>query len=208
MRGDPYRNIAAWYDTIIEPLTAGLRKKSLKLYPPASGLSVLEVGCGTGTNLVPYHQAGCRVFGIDVSSAMIAQAQKKLNAHADLRVGDGARMPYCNDQFDLAVAMLTLHEMPSNIRPLVIKEMARVLKTNGRMLVVDYQGEPHPTPLGRLGRGATYIIERMAGASHFNNFRDFLKRGGLPPLFADQGLEIKEHTRAAIGTIALYRLCL
>ena len=206
MRDDPYRKMASWYDTMLAPFTASLRRKTLGLYPPMSGLQVLEVGCGTGTNLVPFHEAGCRVAGIDLSPAMIAQAQKKLTDPADLRVGDAASMPYSNDQFDLIVAMLTLHEMPSKLRPMVLQEMVRVLKTSGRMLLVDYQCEPHRTLLGWLGRWITYIIERMAGGDHFKNYQDYIARNGLPPLFTAQQLTIKKEASAANGNIALYLL--
>ena len=206
MRDDPYRKMAPWYDTIIEPFTASLRSKVVRLCPPVEGLKVLEVGCGTGTNLVPFQKAGCRVSGIDLSPAMIAQAQKKLNAQADFRVGDASGMPYPDNHFDLTVAMLTLHEMPAKIRPLVIKEMVRVLKANGKMLLVDYQCEPNRTPLGWLGKGITYIIERMAGGSHFKNYQDYMARNGLPPLFTAQQLAIHKKTDAANGNIVFYLL--
>ena len=207
MRKDPYRQMAPWYDTIFEPFTASLRRKSLGLYPPADGLLVLEIGCGTAANLVPFHAAGCHVFGIDLSPAMIAQAQAKLNAHADMRVGDASNMPFPQDHFDLTLAMLTLHEMPPKIRPLVIQEMMRVLKPNGRMLLVDYQVKPDRTPLGQIGKWIIFIIERMAGGSHFRNYQDFMDNGGLPALFTDQHLIVEKTTMAANGNIALYLLC-
>ncbi len=47
----------------------------MKVYPPKEGMLVLDVGCGTGTNLSLYHEAGCSVFGIDSSPAMLAEAK-------------------------------------------------------------------------------------------------------------------------------------
>ncbi len=206
MTSDPYRKHAASYDTFVEPFVAGVRKKSLELHPPASGLSVLEAGCGTGTNLIPYQKAGCRVCGIDLSPAMIAQAKKKLNAQADLHVGDASCMPYSNDRFDLIVAMFTLHEMPSNVRPGVMREMVRVLKPDGRALLVDYRIGPLAFPLGWLTKGVAFTFEMLAGGEHFKNYRDFLDRKGLPPLFATQPLAVKRQATAGRGTIALYLL--
>jgi len=206
MTGDPYRKHAASYDTFVEPFTAGVRRKSLGLHPPASGLSVLEVGCGTGSNLIPYQTAGCRVCGIDLSPAMIAQAQKKLDGLADLRVGDASCMPYSDDDFDLILAMFTLHEMPFHVRPEVISEMKRVLKPHGRLLLVDYRIGPIAFPLGWLAKGIAYTFERLAGSEHFKNYRDFVGRNGLPPLFATQPLFVKRQATAGRGNIALYLL--
>ena len=63
---DAYRKSAKNYDKFVEPLNAALRQIAMKLYPPMEGLKVLEVGCGTGTNLELYHNAGCHVHGIDI----------------------------------------------------------------------------------------------------------------------------------------------
>ncbi len=206
MTGDPYRKHAASYDTFVEPFVAGVRKKSLGLHTPTSGSSVLDVGCGTGTNLIPYQTAGCRVCGIDLSPAMIVQAQKKLDSRADLRVGDASCMPYSNNRFDLIVAMFTLHEMPPQVRPEVIGEMMRVLKPHGRVLLVDYRIGPIRFPLGWLAKRVAYTFEMLAGGEHFRNYRDFMGRNGLPPLFATQPLAIKKQATAGRGNIALYLL--
>jgi ubiquinone/menaquinone biosynthesis C-methylase UbiE len=201
---DPYHKHAVWYDTFVEPFITGVRRKSLDLHPPASGLNVLEVGCGTGTNLVPHKRAGSLVCGIDRSPSMIAQAQRKLNGQADLRVGDASRMPYSNDRFDLIVAMFTLHEMPPDLRPLVMREMIRVVKPHGRMLLVDYQTGPLVAPWGWIEKGVAFTFERLAGGDHYKNYCDFMNRKGLPSLLRSQHLSVKRRAAAASGNIALY----
>ncbi|MBC8440144.1 MAG: class I SAM-dependent methyltransferase [Deltaproteobacteria bacterium] len=90
-----------------------------KMYIPKEGMRVFEVGCGTGTNLKLYQQAGCEVYGIDLSPSMVKAASKKLGEQADIKLGDASQMPYSDGYFDLVIAMLTLHEMPNSIRPLV-----------------------------------------------------------------------------------------
>lgn len=51
---DPYRRIAGVYDRLIEPMQSGVRRVALDVVPPQSGWQVLDVGCGTGSGLVPY----------------------------------------------------------------------------------------------------------------------------------------------------------
>lgn len=55
---DPYRNTAKLYDRYIEPLLADLRRTGIRLHRPRKGMQVLDVGCGTGTTLQFYINAG------------------------------------------------------------------------------------------------------------------------------------------------------
>ena len=88
MPPDAYRWIARLYDPLLERFDAGLRAIGLKMYPPQAGMAVLDVGCGTGSTLALYAQAGCSVFGIDRSPAMLEVARGKLGAGASLLLGD------------------------------------------------------------------------------------------------------------------------
>ncbi|MDJ0854464.1 MAG: class I SAM-dependent methyltransferase, partial [Desulfobacterales bacterium] len=172
MTHDPYRRLAKVYDICTEPFNAGLRHMGLKLATPRQGQRVLEVGCGTGTNLLHYQQAGSEVFGIDLSPRMLAQAHRKLGSRARLHQGDAARLPYPDAVFDLAVAMLTLHEMPRSKRSVVMEEMARVVKAEGQLLLVDFHPGPLQFPRGYGIKPFILMIERLAGREHFRNYCD------------------------------------
>ena len=69
---DPYRRIARFYDAMVEPFNATLRRYVVKVARPKEGMKVLEVGCGTGTNLELFADAGCEIAGIDLSPSMMA----------------------------------------------------------------------------------------------------------------------------------------
>ncbi len=77
---DQYKNIATLYDRIFEPMNSGLRKIGLKMYPPKTGMDVLDIGSGTGAHLKLYQNEKCNVFGIDLSESMLKVAEKKLDA--------------------------------------------------------------------------------------------------------------------------------
>jgi ubiquinone/menaquinone biosynthesis C-methylase UbiE len=79
---------------LVEPLVSHLRAIGMRMSLPQKGMLVLDIGCGTGTQLHLYRKAGCQAFGIDTSSAMLAVARQKLGGDAELRLGDACQMPY------------------------------------------------------------------------------------------------------------------
>lgn len=206
MRKGAHKNSAEWYDSLIEPLVRAVRTTGLTLFPPNEGMSVLDVGCGTGTHLHLYQEAGCRVFGIDLSLAMLNVAQAKLAGRAGLCLGDAARMPFPDESVDLITAMLALHEMPAPLRSPVVREAKRVMKKDGRFLVIDYHPGPIRFPEGWFSRIIIACIEFMAGREHFGNYRGFMANKGLTPLLADNGLLVDRKGVAGGGTLGLYLL--
>ncbi|MEN8212132.1 MAG: class I SAM-dependent methyltransferase [Thermodesulfobacteriota bacterium] len=206
MKGDPYKNSTKFYDTFIGPATIALRKIVLKMILPKRGMRILEVGCGTGLNLKLYQEAGCEIYGIDLSPSMVNAASKKLGEQADIRVGDASKMPYPNNYFDLVLAMFTLHEMPDSMRLPVIHEMARVIKTDGHLLLVDFHPGPILFPTGWLYKAIIFFIEMSAGQEHFKNYRDFIANKGLPPLIKTNNLYVEKKKVVGRGNLALFSL--
>jgi ubiquinone/menaquinone biosynthesis C-methylase UbiE len=201
---DPYRTSAAHYDRFVGPLTSALRRSGMKMCPPKPGMKVLEVGCGTGSNLMLYRQAGCSVYGIDLSPSMLAVARNKLGEGADLQLGDASSMAYQENFFDLVIAMFLLHDMSSEIRPAVMREIIRVTKPEGRVLIIDFHPGPIPFPKGWIYKAVILFIERVAGREHFSNFRDFLLRKGLPGLIQSQNLVVDRQKIVSAGNIAFF----
>lgn len=201
---DPYRRYALKYDTFVEPFNSVIRQIGIKSFPVKAGMKVLDVGCGTGTNLALYHKAGCLVHGIDLSPSMLEVARNKLGEHADLRVGDASEMPYQDNFFDLVTSMFTLHEMPYMIRPQVMKEMIRVMSREGRILLTDYHPGPIRFPKGWMFKAIILFFEMVAGREHFKNYRDFLKRQGLTGLIDAFKLVVEKKKVVSGGNIALF----
>ena len=206
MSSDPYKKTAKKYDRYVEPSIAALRQIGMKMYKPKEGMHVLDVGCGTGTSLMLYHEAGCKAFGIDLSPAMVKMAQEKLGNFAEIRLGDASKMPYSDDSFDLVTGFFILHEMPYQIRPSVIREMSRVLKHDGRILLIDYHPGPIRFPKGWMYKIIILFFEIMAGREHFMNYRDFLSRNCLKDLIVKKNLRVSKEKIVSGGNIALFLL--
>ena len=206
MDSDPYRHSAAFYDTFAGRLSIYLKPARMMLAPPIRGMNVLDVGCGTGADLELYHRAGCHIHGVDLSPAMIEVARRKFKGSADFHLCDAVNMPFQDGFFDLVLSTYTLHEMNHQHRPTVLREMMRVVKKDGRLLLIDFLPGPFPFPGGWMIRMFILILEFMAGRDHFNNGRDFLRRDGLLGLIQPAQLKIDSTMSQGAGNIGCFLL--
>ena len=200
---DPYRLTARWYDPIFEPINKGLRLLGLRMFRPKKGMSILDVGCGTGVLLEFYKRYNCHLYGIDTSAAMIAIAEKRLGTEAELRLGSAAEMPYPDHSFDLVTSMLVLHEIERPIQLAILDEIKRVLKPAGRLLLVDFNPGPVEFFDGWRTKGIILISEIAAGREHFKNYRRFMSAGGLQHLVDTAKLTVIKQKVVAGGPIKL-----
>jgi ubiquinone/menaquinone biosynthesis C-methylase UbiE len=206
LKEDPYKNSARKYDFFVEPFNKTLRQIGIGLHPPVPGMNVLDVGCGTGTTLTHYQKAGCNVFGIDSSPAMLSVTKTKLGSEANLLLGDASNMEYPSDFFDMIITMMTLHEMAPTVRLGVFDEMIRVLKKDGRILVIDYHPSNQIFPKGWMHKSVIYFFETMAGSEHFRNFRHFIAADGIPGLVEARNLDIEKKKIVGSGNLGIFVL--
>jgi SAM-dependent methyltransferase len=106
-----------------------------------SSISILEVGCGTGSNLWFCAREGFRVAGIDGSETAIAYAKdwfEREGLKGDLRVGDFTKLPFGDASFDLVIdrGALSFAPMPG-IRE-AVGAIRRVLRPGGKFLFTPY----------------------------------------------------------------------
>jgi len=206
MTADPYSKKAKRYDAFVEPFVRALRVIGMNMFPLGKGMSVLDIGCGTGTHLEIYQKRGCTVIGIDSSPAMLEVARAKLTERAELHLGEASHMPFPPESFDLVLAMFLLHETPARIRSSVMKEAKRVTKRSGRFLAIDYHPGAARFPRGWLYKMVILFMEISVGRKHFRNYRDFMANGGLEPLISKLGLAIDRKKITGGGTVGLYLL--
>jgi ubiquinone/menaquinone biosynthesis C-methylase UbiE len=200
---DAYGVQARFYDRVVEPLNAPLRVAARQVCAPRPEWTVLDVGCGTGAALAEYAQAGCRVIGADPSPAMIARARDRLGDDADLRLINGSRLPADDGSVDLVLVSLVLHSVSRADAVGILREAARVLVADGRMLLVDFGTSGLRFPRGWLGRGITVLAELAAGPRHAANSLHYLRHGGLPVLLDEAGLVVRAVRPTAGGAITI-----
>jgi len=139
---------AARYDLLLTIVTLGreraLRERMLDLANVKSGESVLDVGCGTGTLAIAAKRRvgnAAAVHGIDASPEMIARAQKKANrarVSVAFDVAPAESLPFTDGKFDVVLSTVMLHHLRRAAREQCLREIRRVLKPGGRVLVVDF----------------------------------------------------------------------
>jgi ubiquinone/menaquinone biosynthesis C-methylase UbiE len=206
VKKDPYHHIVKIYDLVAEPPASILRRIGLRLYLPQENMYILDAGCGTGTQLKLLSKFGCKLYGVDASPAMLGAARRKLGDIAELSLQDITHMNFPDQMFDLVTVVLVLHEVPASLRPAVLTECKRVLRADGRILVIDYHFESYSFLLGSILRVLRRLVEMGVGREHYANYRNYQKREGLMPLLADTKLSIDKRIVALGGVAAVYLL--
>lgn len=135
-----YSRTAAHYDELAGPIyLAGIQRLLPFVRVPPTP-AILDVGCGTGLNLV---EAARRfgparlLAGIDISPGMVAVARAKtaaLGLPAQIIQGDAERLPYPDGLFDLVLCNSVFHWFRD--RPAAMREMARVLRPGGQLALI------------------------------------------------------------------------
>jgi ubiquinone/menaquinone biosynthesis C-methylase UbiE len=104
-----------------------------------AGKKVLEVGCGVGSDLLRFARAGARVEGIDLSPKSVSLAKSRLqnyNCQGSVLVADVERLPFKDNEFDLAYSWGVLHHTPNPTK--AIREIYRVTKPGGEICIMLY----------------------------------------------------------------------
>lgn len=92
---------------------------------------ILDMGCGTGIIMKKFQNLGFNICGIDKSSDAISFCKKRgLN---NVKLGDGNNIPFENEKFDIVIALDILEHVDDD--SLVLKEMNRVLKKGGKLII-------------------------------------------------------------------------
>ncbi len=142
---------------------------------------MLDVATGTGLMAREMAPHVAHVNGIDVTPEMLAQARQIAAdsgiANLTFDDGDATNLPYADDRFDIVISRIAVHHFD---KPEVeLREMRRVCKPHGRVVIVDITASDDPSIADAHNR-----LERMRDPSHtaafcLSDLRALAQRSGL-----------------------------
>lgn len=205
MMDDVYRIQRHFYDLTRKYYLLGRDKLIAELDPPEGG-SVLEIGCGTGRNLVAVGQRypGVRLYGVDISSEMLVSARKSIaragmGERAVLAEGDAADFDaaalFGQAQFDRVFISYALSMIPDWQGAL--EQAARCVAPGGRLDIVDFGQQDalpglwrrglfawlakfHVAPPAELGTALARLADATGSAGHCRSlYRGYAIMGGI-----------------------------
>jgi len=139
---DYFRQVAESWDTIraMHVPQQQLEDTLLEIVGNEPVGELLDIGTGTGRMLEILADRTTRGIGIDLSSDMLAVARSNIDraglTHVHVRKGDMYNLPLDDASIDLAILHLVLHYSDDPLA--VIREASRVLRADGRLIIVDF----------------------------------------------------------------------
>jgi ubiquinone/menaquinone biosynthesis C-methylase UbiE len=142
------------------------RRRLREILAPGDGERVLEVGPGTGyyaLEMAEWLQPDGRLDVFDLQQEMLDHTMQAAAEHDLTNItptqGDARTLPYEDDSFDAAYLVTVLGEIPDQIPAL--RELRRVVKPGGRVVVGELMGDPHVVTFGALTSRAEAVGLRL-----------------------------------------------
>ena len=135
-------------------------------------LKILDIGCGGGRHLKLFAEQAFDVYGCDFSAEGIEQTKKMLNENsltAKLKLGNMSRIPYKDNFFAGAVSFGVYYYSTKDEMKKSISELYRVLKKDGKALILIKTKDDFRKKLGKKIEKNTVIME-----TDFTNEKDMI----------------------------------
>lgn len=197
------RELRESYDRIFRraPLreAPGLYRRLMRVLAPERGSTLLDVACGGGYLLAEAEAAGLRAVGVDLSAVALELARDGAPGAAAV-LGDGERLPFAGGAFDCVTNIGSLEHFFDPGAG--VREMARVLKKGGRLLVMVPNSYFLMTVWnvlwqGDSGRATDQEVDRWATRREWS---DLLRGNGL------EVERVLKHNYSARRSPLLYKL--
>jgi ubiquinone/menaquinone biosynthesis C-methylase UbiE len=216
------------YDLAFRRMFRGLRRRVARTVEKERLYPWLDVCCGTGDQLrrwadlrghVPVGQPPWAVpslegrvpgpapglsddlaLGLDLGFGFVRYARARA-PHIPFFCGDAARLPFKDRSLRAVSVSFALHDKSLDLRSAILSEARRVLRPDGRLIAVDFENPWDAA--SRAGTLFTRAIERFAGREHYDNGRDFLRRGGLRGFLRENGFVEVARRDVPIGSVSV-----
>lgn len=200
-----YDFLSEYYDLTIK-LTMPekkFRNKLIDFVNPLSGENILEFGFGTAQNLILLKQRKFEalVQGVDIDPKIKSIAEYKLrknNLDLPLHIYDGNTLPFADNSFDKVFSSLVFHQLDAETKLHCLKELHRILKPNGKLLIGDWGGAK-----SQWMRLSFYAVQVLDGFKTTNDnvnglMPDFIRKAGF------NNVSEAGYINTAIGTYSYY----
>ena len=185
-----YTRFAPFYDVVTVPLHQ-LRREVAQASGCDRHSRVLDVATGTGAQAHAFSAMAREVIGVDLSAAMLEVARRKRSApNLTYSRADATALPFGVADFDVCCISFALHEMPEAVRERVLREMVRVTRPGGTVIVVDYA-----LPAGALSR---WLVFHAVKLYERDLYADFVRRD-LRGLLERVGVRVREERPRILG---------
>lgn len=156
------------------------------------GERVLEVGCGTGCDLVQFAKHGAIATGVDITPRHLELARDRVGGRASVVEGDGRKLPFPSATFDYVYSHGVIHHSDEPRK--IVEEIFRVLRPGGCFNVHVYALISLSTFRGILRHGSRWKLWIENGEDTGNPVHIDLNTGrSLRRLFSPAALSITKH---------------
>ncbi len=200
-----YDFLTAYYDLAIKITMPEKKFRRLLVdeINPQTNERILEFGFGTGQNLLLVHKANpnAKLEGLDIDPKVKAIAEHKLTKNKvelPLHLYDGSVLPFADNSFDKVYSCLVFHQLDAETKLNCLKELYRVLKPNGKLIIADWGKAQN-----KLMRFTFRLVQFLDG---FKTTNDNVK-GFMPEFISKAGFEnvvISKSINTAIGTFSYF----
>jgi SAM-dependent methyltransferase len=125
-----------WFNQLIDGLQFRALRRALAIAALHPGARVLDVGCGTGRWIRRFGKMGFQPIGMDATLGMLDLARDRAGA-GQLAAGMSQQLPFADASFDCVSDVTVVQHIPARIQPLALREMIRVLKPGGCLILFE-----------------------------------------------------------------------
>ena len=134
----------------------------------------IDLGCGTGTNVITLARLGWQVTGVDFAPKAIARARKKVKqagVSADLRVGDVTRLEGIDGPFSFVLDLGCFHSLSDKGKGDYLRQIERILAPGGTWFMYAFLRPPEAvSPPGLSPADLERITARLVLRSRSDGF--------------------------------------
>jgi ubiquinone/menaquinone biosynthesis C-methylase UbiE len=141
-----YGRVARFYDLLDLPFEYFRYRRIRPLLFADSRGDILDAGVGTGRNM-PFYPKGARLAAIDRSARMLERArarQARLGIAVELRQAEVTATGFPDGRFDFVIASFLFCVLPEESQLPALRELARILKVQGEIRLLDYAYSRRP----------------------------------------------------------------